>query len=55
MVESIFRHHKYYHIYPHNFETATDFMNEIDGLINEHCNRLLNVLHGLTPLGSVAW
>ena len=25
-------------------------MNEIDDLINEHCNRPLNVLHGLTPL-----
>ncbi len=50
MVESIFRQLKYYHIYPRNFETATDFMNQIDGIINEHCNRPLNVLHGLTPL-----
>ncbi len=50
MVESIFRQLKYYHIYPRNFETTTDFMNEIDDLINEHCNRPLNVLHGLTPL-----
>ncbi|MBW6484142.1 MAG: hypothetical protein K0B10_13920 [Vicingaceae bacterium] len=50
MVESIFRQLKYYHIYPRNFETATDFMNQIDALVNEHCNRPLNVLHGLTPL-----
>lgn len=50
MVESIFRQLKYYHIYPRNFETATDFINEIDGLVSQHCNRPLNVLHGLTPL-----
>lgn len=50
MVESIFRQLKYYHIYPKNFETATHFMNEIDGIINEQCNRPLNVLNGLTPL-----
>lgn len=50
MVESIFRQLKYYHIYPRNFETATDFMNQIDGIVNEHGNRPLNVLHGLTPL-----
>ncbi|KAB2859607.1 MAG: transposase family protein [Flavobacteriales bacterium] len=49
MVESIFRQLKYYHIYPRNFETATDFMNQIDGIVNSHCNRPLNVLHGLTP------
>ncbi len=50
MVESIFRQLKYYHIYPKKFETASDFVNEIDGIINEHCNRPLNVLQGLTPL-----
>ena len=50
MVESIFRQLKYYHIYPRSFETATDFINQIDGIIEEHCNRPLNVLHGLTPL-----
>lgn len=50
MVESIFRQLKYYHIYPKQFETATDFMNEIDGIIDEQSNRPLNVLHGLTPL-----
>ena len=50
MVESIFRQLKYYHIYPRSFETATDFMNEIDGIIDEQSNRPLNVLNGLTPL-----
>lgn len=50
MVESIFRQLKYYHIYPKQFETATDFMNQIDNIVNEQCNRPLNVLHGLTPL-----
>ena len=49
MVESIFRQLKYYHIYPRNFETATDFMNQIDGIVKEHGNRPLNVLYGLTP------
>lgn len=49
MVESIFRQLKYYHIYPRNFETATDFMNEIDAIVVEHCNRPLNALYGLTP------
>lgn len=50
MVESIFRQLKYYHIYPRNFETAADFMSEIDLIVSEHCNRPLNALHGLTPL-----
>lgn len=50
MVESIFRQLKYHHIYPRNFETAADFMSEIDLIVSEHCNRPLNALHGLTPL-----
>lgn len=50
MVESVFRQLKYYHIYPKSFETATDFMHGIDGIISEHCNRPLHVLNGLTPL-----
>ena len=50
MVESIFRQLKYYHTYPRSFETATDFMNEIDAIIDEQSNRPLNVLNGLTPL-----
>ena len=50
MVESIFRQLKYYHIYPKQFETATDFINEINAIIDEQSNRPLHVLHGLTPL-----
>jgi hypothetical protein len=50
MVESIFRQLKYYHIYPKNNETATDFINEIDSIINEQRNRPLHVLNGLTPI-----
>jgi transposase InsO family protein len=50
MVESVFRQLKYYHIYPKKFETAVDFINEIDFIVLEHCNRPLHVLNGLTPL-----
>lgn len=50
MVESVFRQLKYYHIYPKQFETATDFMSQIDDIIDEQSNRPLTVLHGLTPL-----
>lgn len=50
MVESIFRQLKYYHIYHRNFETANDFIKNIDDIINEQRNRPLKVLNGLTPI-----
>ena len=50
MVESIIKQLKYYHIYPKNYNTPIDFINDVDHIVNAQRNRPLAVLNGLSPI-----